>query len=268
MNGLPLNEQVIVVIGGTAGLGLSASLAICRAGGYVVAVGLDDEALPRAAQLLGARGRTLAADARSSDTAQRAIELASTSFGRVDGLYHVAGGSGRRFGDGPLHQVTDEGVAATLSLNLQPVIYSNRAALQYFESEQRGGSILNMASVLADRPAPQFFSTHVYAAAKAAIIGLTQSIAAYYAPHGIRCNVIAPGLVATPMSQRAQQDPRIMEYIATKQPLDGGRIGQPEDLDAAAVFLLSNEARFITGQVLRVDGGWSVTDGRPPAPSG
>jgi NAD(P)-dependent dehydrogenase (short-subunit alcohol dehydrogenase family) len=113
-------------------------------------------------------------------------------------------------------------------------------------------------------PAPAFFATHIYAAAKAAIIGFTQSCAAYYAPQNIRFNVLAPGLVDTPMARRAVADPVIGSFIRTKQPLEGGRIGQAEDLDAAAVYFLSDGARFTTGQVLAVDGGWTVSEGQIP----
>ena len=94
------------------------------------------------------------------------------------------------------------------------------------------------------------------------MIGFAKSIAAYYAPYNIRVNVIAPSLVETPMSQRAVDDDAIMQFIKTKQPLDGGRIGIPGDVDGAAVFLLSDRAKFITGQVIAVDGGWSISEGQ------
>jgi len=97
------------------------------------------------------------------------------------------------------------------------------------------------------------------------MIGLTRSAASRYAAEGIRFNLLAPALVATPMSLRAQGDARILEFIRTKQPLDGGRIGMPEDLDAAVVWLLSEGSRFVTGQVIAVDGGWSVSEGQVPA---
>ncbi|HUR46495.1 MAG TPA: SDR family oxidoreductase, partial [Candidatus Saccharimonadales bacterium] len=173
--------------------------------------------------------------------------------------------SGRSKGDGPLHEISDEGWDFTIQQNLTSLFYSNRAAVQQFLKQKSGGSILNMASVLGFAPSPQFFSTHAYASSKAAVLGMTRSAAAYYAPQNIRFNVLAPGLVATPMSQRAQADEKILGFIATKQPLDGGRIGAPSDLDAAAVYFLSDESSFVTGQVLSVDGGWSVSEGQVPA---
>ena len=167
-------------------------------------------------------------------------------------------------GDGPLDALTDAGWDFTLQLNLTSVFYSNRAAIQQFLKQGTGGSVLNCTSVLGTSPSPAFFGTHAYAAAKAGIIGLTRSAAATYAPRSIRVNAIAPGLVATPMSERAQGDARILEFVRTKQPLDGGRIGVPSDLDAAVVWMLSPESRFVTGQVIAVDGGWSVSEGRIP----
>lgn len=169
-------------------------------------------------------------------------------------------------GDGPLHEVTDEGIDATLSLNLSSMIKSNRAAAQAWLEGQAGaserGAVLNMGSVLGWSPSPTFFSTHVYAAAKSAVIGFAKSCAAYYADRGLRFNVIAPALVETPMAQRAASDDTIQSFIKTKQPLDGGRIGEPEDLDAAVVYFLSEQSRFVTGQVLAVDGGWTVSEGQ------
>ena len=99
-------------------------------------------------------------------------------------------------------------------------------------------------------------------AIKAAIIGFTKSIASAYAAKNIRCNVLAPALIETPMAGRAAQDVNIQQFIKTKQPLDGGRIGQPSDLDGAAVYFMSEASRFTTGQVLAVDGGWCVSEGQ------
>jgi NAD(P)-dependent dehydrogenase (short-subunit alcohol dehydrogenase family) len=189
------------------------------------------------------------------------VRDAVDAFNGLDGLYHVAGGSGRSQGDGPLDQISDQGWDYTLRLNLDSVFYSNRAALRQFVAQRRGGVILNMASVLGFSPSPRYFATHAYAAAKAAIIGLTKASASYYASRNIRINAVAPALVETPMAQRALQDDEIVRFVRLKQPLDGGRVGQPSDVDEAVVYLLSDESRFVTGQVLAIDGGWSVSDG-------
>ena len=263
-----LAGKCLVIIGGTTGLGLSAAKAFLAAGAAgVVVTGRNPESAAAAAATLGGRARGLTGDACSPAHAPEAIALAVQTFGGFHGLYHVAGGSGRKLGDGPLHEVTDAGIGATLELNLESVILSNRAAIRHFLAEKSGGVILNMGSVLGWSPSPEYFSTHVYAAAKAGIIGLTKSIASTYAADDIRCNVIAPALVETPMARRAASDAGILKFIATKQPLDGGRIGRPEDCDGAAVFFFSDAARYVTGQVLAVDGGWTVSDGQLSASS-
>lgn len=253
----------IVIVGGTSGLGLSAARACEREGALLTVVGRPDAEADRAASLLGDAARLLRGDATDPAVAVQAIEEAVGAFGRVDGVFHVAGGSGRRAGDGPLDRVTDEGWRYTLELNLSSLFFTNRAAAQYFVRARHGGSVLNMASVLAFSPSPAHFATHAYAAAKAGVIGLTTSCAAYYASRNVRFNVVAPSLVQTPGAQRAAADPHVAAYIRHKQPLDEGRIGQPEDVDGAVVYLLSAESRFVTGQVLVVDGGWCVSE--PPS---
>ena len=119
-----------------------------------------------------------------------------------------------------------------------------------------------MGSVLAYSPSPEFFVTHAYAAAKSAIIGFSKSIASYYAAHDICVNVIAPGLMSTPMALRAMENKDIQHFLKTKQPLDKGRAGASEDIVNAVMMFLSPDSNFITGQVLAVDGGWSVSEGQ------
>ncbi len=181
-------------------------------------------------------------------------------LGGLDVLYHVAGISGRRHGDGPLHECTDAGWQTTVDANLRSVFLTNRAAVRHF-LRHAGGVILNMASVLAFAPSPRYFDTYAYTATKGGIIAMSREAAARYAPEGIRINVIAPGLIDTPMAARAVADGAIRRFLRTKQPLTGGP-GKPEDCADAAVFLCSDEARFITGAVLPVDGGWCVSEGQ------
>lgn len=257
-----LTGKNIVIIGGTSGMGLSAARAFTQQGAKVVAVGKDEDTAGDAAVLLGDNARVLRGDATNEATAPQAIQLCLQSFGGFNGLYHVAGGSGRRFGDGPLHELTLNGWEKTFQLNLTSLMLSNKAAVQQFMQQQTGGTILNMASVLGYSPSPQYFVTHAYAAAKSAVIGFTKSIAAYYAKNNIRVNAVAPALVETPMAKRAAGDETIMQFIKTKQPLDGGRIGQPTDLDGIACYFMSDQSLFTTGQVVAVDGGWDVSEGQ------
>lgn len=252
----------VVVMGGTTGLGLSAARALVANGARVVVSSRSEENVQAALNVLGEKACGFAGDASLPETAERAVAMAVEAFGRLDALYHVAGGSGRSRGDGPLHEITDEGLRYTLDLNLTSIITSNRAAVRQFMKQGGGGSILNMGSVLGWSPSPEFFASHAYAAAKAGIVGFSKSIASYYASQNIRVNVIAPALVETPMSQRAVGNEAIVRFVAAKQPLDGGRVGAPDDVDGAALFLLSRAAKFITGQVLAVDGGWTVSEGR------
>ena len=257
-----LKGKNLVIIGGTTGIGFSAAIAFIAEGAKVVAVGRNEESVVAAKNILRENAEVFSADATQSGTAEKAIQVCIEKFKSFDGLYHVAGGSGRKMGDGPLHELTLEGWNKTLELNLTSLMLSNKAAIKKFLELKRSGTILNMSSVLGFSPSPKYFSTHAYAASKAAIIGFSKSIAAYYVKDDIRINVIAPALVETPMAQRAASDEDILSFIKTRQPLDNGRIGKPEDTDGIAVYFMSDQSKFTTGQLIAVDGGWSISEGR------
>ncbi|NJO25222.1 MAG: SDR family oxidoreductase [Bacteroidia bacterium] len=257
-----LENKSIVVIGGTTGIGLSAVKAFIANGAKVVAVGKDEESVSNIKAVLKKNFHAICDDATGQQTAINAVDICLEKFGSFDGLYHVAGGSGRQMGDGPLHEMNLEGWNKTIELNLTSLMLSNQAAVKKFLELKKAGDILNMGSALGFSPSPKYFSTHAYAAAKSAIIGFSKSLAAYYAKNNIRVNVITPALIRTPMAKRAVEDENILSYIKTKQPLDGGRIGEPEDLDGLAVFFMSDQSKFITGQVVAVDGGWSISEGQ------
>lgn len=257
-----LKDKKIVVIGGTTGLGLSAAQAFVNHGAQVVVVGRNPESCLQAEIKLGPKSRAIKGDASLPGTAQMAIDFCLSEFGGFTGLYHVAGGSGRRYGDGPLHEIPLDGWNKTFELNLTSLFLSNQSAVRKLLELGQGGTILNMGSVLGYSPSPNYFSTHAYATTKAAVIGFTKSAAAYYASQNVRFNVLAPALVETPMSQRASKDEVIQSFIQTKQPLDGGRNGQPGDLDGAAVYFMSDNSKFTTGQILSVDGGWHLSEGQ------
>ena len=184
-------------------------------------------------------------------------------FGRIDGLFNVAGISGRRFGDGPVHECTEEGWKVTIDANLTTQYRMCREVVRVMlaqpalTSGQRG-VILNMSSILALDPEPTHFSTVAYAASKGAVIAMSRSMAATYARNKIRVNVIAPALVRTAMSARAAEDPAVVDFIKGKQALLDGLIPS-QDVANACAFLLTDTSRSITGEVLKVDAGWCLT---------
>ena len=162
----------------------------------------------------------------------------------MDGLFNVAGGSGRRLGDGPLHELTTEAYEATMRLNATTHVTVTAPVLRAMLEQERDadgarGAIVNMGSVLATRPVPELFATHAYATSKGAVAALTTTSAAYYAPRGIRVNMLAPALTVSRMSERAQADQATQAFSRRKQPLAGGFI-PAQDVAEAAVYLLSS----------------------------
>jgi meso-butanediol dehydrogenase / (S,S)-butanediol dehydrogenase / diacetyl reductase len=178
-------------------------------------------------------------------------------FGKLDRLNVLVcahGISGRKLGDGPVDICTDEAWDAVLEANLRSVFGYCKQAIPLLRAAG-GGAIVTVSSVLGLVGGDEDFATHAYAASKAGVIGLTRAMAATYAKDGIRCNVVCPGLIETPMSRRAQDDARIRARLPELQPLTGD-FGKPEDVARAAVYLAT--APFVTGAVLTVDGGWTA----------
>jgi len=199
---------------------------------------------------------TITADLVEAGAAKRVVETTCAQFGRLDVLVNIAGISGRRFGDGPAHAATDAGWDVVMNTNARTMFSMCREALAPMLA-QGSGVIVNTASVLAYAPNPDFFATHAYAASNGARIALTKAMAAYYARHGIRVNAVAPGLIATPMSQRAQNDPQIVAYLKTRQPLTGTFLPVVHQA-TSQVGVVEKYERFVTGVVLEIGGGWGV----------
>lgn len=251
-----LEHKCILVAGGTSGIGLEAVKYFISQGASVVAIGRETEVqLPDTASLINING-----DLQVVDTIKIGFKTAMERFGHPNGLFHVAGGSGRSFGDGPLHEMTIEGWEKTLRLNAGTVMLTNQAFIKNCLEHNHSGSIVNLSTALTSSPYPKFFGTHGYAAAKAAVEGLSLAAAAMYATNNIRVNVISPGLTDTPMAKRALSDENIMNAVRHKQQLGGGRAVLPSDIVPMAALLLSDAGKFITGQNIRIDGGWSVTE--------
>jgi NAD(P)-dependent dehydrogenase (short-subunit alcohol dehydrogenase family) len=171
-------------------------------------------------------------------------------------MFNAAGISGRKFGDGPVAECSLEGWNAVIAANLTSMFLCSKFGVAAM-LETGGGSLINLSSVLGLVGGDEDFATHAYAASKGGIIAMTRAIASYYAPQSIRANVIAPGLIRTKMSRRAQSNQEIIDRLNQLQPLTSD-FGEPDDVAAAALYLASDESHFVTGTVLPVDGGWTT----------
>lgn len=247
----------VLLITGTTGIAEATALRAAQQGDSVFVISRDESHCMALAARLPDSGY-YACDLRDEHGVEQALAACLKRFGGVDAVFNIAGISGRKLGDGPLHECTSDGWDVTLDSNVKSMFLVCRGALRYWLDAGRPGTVLNMSSVLAFSPQAQHFATHAYAASKGAIIAMSRAMAAYYAPHKIRVNVIAPALVRTPMSARAQSDAEILAFIAHKQPLSGGML-DASDVAGTALFLLGENARHITGQVVSVDGGWAVS---------
>lgn len=248
---MPLTGQVALVTGGGGGIGSAVTEAFATAGAAVLAVDREPEGIAESERITAHR-----CELTDAEEVEGAVATAVHRYGRIDIVFNGAGISGRSLGDGPVDRCTEEAWDTVLATDLKSVFLSCKYAVPAL-LESGGGSIVNLGSVLGLVGGDEDFATHAYASAKAGIVGLTRAIAVTYAARGIRCNAICPGLIATPMSQRAQDDSGIRARLAELQPLTGD-FGRPEDVAAAALYLAGPDSRFVTGVVLPVDGGWTA----------
>jgi NAD(P)-dependent dehydrogenase (short-subunit alcohol dehydrogenase family) len=210
---------------------------------------------------LGAAADCMAGDLTDAAFAPVLVAACIARFGRLDGLFNVAGISGRRFGDGPVHQCTEDGWAVTLETNLTTQYRMCREVVgimrsQPIENGQRG-VILNMSSILALHPEPTHFDMAAYAASKGAVLALSRTMAASYLKDKIRVNTVAPALVRTPMSARASEDETVLKFIREKQLLVEDVISVT-DVARTCTYLLTEASHAVTGQCFQVDAGWGL----------
>jgi NAD(P)-dependent dehydrogenase (short-subunit alcohol dehydrogenase family) len=249
-----------IIVGGTSGIGLATAKLFLEKGINVAVIGRDVEKANAAQDELMAHAtehasvRSFSGDASDYASMEAIYEQLMESWESLDILVHVAGISGRRWGDGPLHECTVEGWNMVMNNNLNSVYYSNQLALRIMKKQQFG-AIVNISSILGMLGTQDHFTTHAYAASRGAVISMSRSAAVYYAKDGIRINTVCPGLLDTPMSQRAVTNDEIRDALTYYQPL-APHVGYPQDVAAAIAFLASDEAKFITGIALPVDGGW------------
>ncbi len=247
-----LAGKVALVTGGNAGIGESIAKTFAREGAAVIITGRRVEELERVAQDIRATGGRCAAEAGSVTDdrhARSAIDRAVGQFGALDILVNNAGVGefGRR-----IHELDDETWARVLDVNLTGVFRMTRAAIVEMLRRKRG-SIVNISSIASLVGIPLL---PAYAASKGALDALTRAVAIDYATDGIRCNVVNPGLIATPMAAPLMANPEQLEPILARYPLH--RPGTPEEVANMVLYLASDEAAWVTGSTFTVDGGMTA----------
>ena len=243
------NPRTVIVTGALTGIGYAAARAFAAQGDHVVIAGRRAEAGAKvSAELsaLGARVEFVQTDVRFEDQVEALLDSAVRQFGHVDVLVNAAGTEGDST---PATDVTVEGYAQTFDTNVLGTLLGVKHAMRVMAG-RGGGSIVNVSSTMGERGAP---GSVLYVASKHAVEGLTKAAALDGAPVGVRVNAIAPGPVQTAMLDRLTRTAENKTAFLRSVPL--GRAGEPDEIADAIVFVASDKASFITGQVIRVNGG-------------
>jgi glucose 1-dehydrogenase len=254
-----LQGKVALVTGSGQGIGRGIAVRLAEEGATVVVEDLREDAdsrqtleLVRAA---GADGCVLAGDMGRVEDARRVVDASLERFGTLDILVNNAGIS--RFA--PFLEATEADYDAVLNVNLKGPYFASQAFARHLRDQPKPGRIINISSVHEDLPFPNYTS---YAMSKGGMQMLMRNLAIELAPLGVTVNNIAPGAIRTPINAEVTDDPELMRELVANIPL--GRMGTPFDVAAAAAFLASDDAAYITGTTLVVDGGllWYYTEQR------
>ncbi|MBT2486505.1 MULTISPECIES: SDR family NAD(P)-dependent oxidoreductase [unclassified Microbacterium] len=246
-------DKVAVVTGGVSGIGAQITSRLVAEGARVVAVDINSDAVAAATTTFGESVIGHRADVTDEASFEAAIERAVDEYGTLDLLFNVAGGSKAA----PLTTMTYADWDFTIRLNLHSVFLGTQLIARKLLQLGKPGAIVNVASL--NSLVPLQFGAG-YSASKAAAVMLTKQAALELAEHGIRVNAISPGLVDTPLTAAMMQSPVVLDAFLGRIPMN--RAARPEEVAAAALFLASDDASYITGDNLVVDGGWA-TSGYP-----
>jgi NAD(P)-dependent dehydrogenase (short-subunit alcohol dehydrogenase family) len=244
-----MSNPVVLITGGLTGIGRAAAVAFAKKGANVVVAGRRDEAGKALADELrgfGSEAEFINADVRKEDDVRALVDRTIERFGRLDVAVNNAGTEGR---PGPITDQTAESYAATFDTNVLGTLLSMKHELRVMQP-QGSGSIINISSTYGHEGGA---GASVYVGSKHAVEGMTKSAALEAASSGVRVNAVAPGPIETGMLDRFTGTSERKAALLKTVPL--GRVGDPADIARAAVFLASEDASFITGQVLTVDGG-------------
>lgn len=242
-------NKIAIVTGGGSGLGLAIAKAFTENSITTIIIGRNEEKLKSAKTLLGEKCFYKTCDLSNLPSIPALIEGIYAEFGQIDILVNNAGINQKK----EFTEVTDEEFTRVLTTNVTAVFSMSREVVKHMITHNRG-CIINISSMAAQYGLPKVIA---YSASKTAIDGMTRAMAVELAPRGIRVNAIAPGFIYSDMTAKAlDSDPERKAKVFNRTPM--GHMGQPEDIGAAALYLASDGAKYVTGVVLPVDGGNSI----------
>lgn len=244
-----MEQRVAIVTGATSGLGRATAEKFCKEGVRCYVLGRNPEKTAETCEALGPNARPVVLDLTRLEDIPETVSQIAAEAGRIDILVNNAGINMKK----PFLQVTDEDFDRIIHTNLRSVFSISREVAAVMQA-QGGGSIIHISSMAAQYGLPFVIA---YSASKTAIEGMTRAMAVELAPMKIRVNCVAPGFIKTPMTAKAlDSDPERKSRVFARTPM--GEMGTPEDIADAVAYLASDEARFVTGVVLPVDGGNSI----------
>jgi 3-oxoacyl-[acyl-carrier protein] reductase len=248
-----LSGRVAVVTGASKGIGAAIAERLGKEGAAVIvnyaSSAAQAEAVVKRIQAAGGRAKAVRADVSKREEAKKLIAAAASEFGKLDILVNNAG----TYEFVPLAEVTEEHFDHTFDVDVKGVLFATQAAASAIESDGKGGSVVNISSLASIAGAP---TASVYSAAKAAVDSLTRTLAAELGPKRIRVNSVLPGPVETEGTANMKNFEQFRDAMIPRTPL--GRVGKPEDIASVVAFLASDDAAWITGQMVQAAGGLSL----------
>jgi NAD(P)-dependent dehydrogenase (short-subunit alcohol dehydrogenase family) len=249
-----LAKKTALVTGAGSGIGRGIARRFAAEGALLVLSDMVESGLQETTAMIreaGGQALPVIGDVAARPDAERMVEAAISAWGRIDIIVNNAGISGSRQAT-LAHLTTDEEWERVMAVNVGGIFRISTAAIRHM-LQQGGGVIVNIASAAGLVPFP---ARAAYNASKGAVIAFTRALALDYAPNHIRANAICPGMVETAMTRWRLEHPELRQQIHDATPW--GRVAQPEEIASAAVYLASDEADYVTGHALVIDGGWTI----------